>query len=254
MSTNSYGDLTWKEVDRIDRPRTILLLPVGSIEQHGPHLPLNTDTIMSLYLAENLVDINGRFNLIVAPPFRYTYAKPSTVFPGTITVSGETFIRLTHDVLRSFVAQDFRQILIVNAHMENTDFLIEGISLCLEKTDSVKIVLANWWEVIKESDVKAIFGQGWKGWIDEHAALVETSLMMYLAPELIRQEKIVDDSRRSPLEFRVFPWNIANYPPSGVFSTTSGASREKGGKLIELVLNELNDLIENQFAGLNETD
>jgi len=247
MGTPGYIDLTWKEVEELDRSRTILLLPVGSIEQHGPHLPLDTDTITALYLAENLVDISKGFNLIIAAPFRYTYAKPSTVFPGTVSIGGETLIKLTHDVLRSFIQQNFKRILIINSHMENTDFLIEGIALCLEKTDSTKIILANWWELINESDLKVIFGEDWKGWVDEHAALVETSLMMFIAPELVRQERVVNDKRKSQFEFRVFPWDIANYPSSGVFSRTSGASRERGERLIRLVLNELHKLIETQF-------
>jgi len=257
MGTPGYIDLTWKEVEELDRSRTILLLPVGSIEQHGPHLPLDTDTITALYLAEKLVDISKGFNLIIAAPLRYTYAKPSTVFPGTISIGGETLIRLTRDVLRSFIEQNFKRILIINSHMENTDFLIEGIALCLEETDSTKIVLANWWELIDESDLKVIFGKDWKGWMDEHAALVETSLMMFMAPELVRQKKIVDDQRKSPFEFRVFPWDIANYPPSGVFSRTSGASRERGERLIKLVLKELNKLIGMQFTeakGMNSQD
>ena len=89
----------------------------------------------------------------------------------------------------------------------------------------------------------------WKGWIDEHAALVETSLMMHIAPELVREEKLVDDSRRSKFEFRIFPWNIANYPASGAFAPTQGAGPEKGEKLIQLVVKEISRLIDMQFAG-----
>jgi len=248
VATLGYIDLTWKDVEDLDRSRTILLLPVGSIEQHGPHLPLDTDTITALYLAERLVDQHKRFKLIVAPPFRYTYARPAMVFPGTVSIGGETLIRLTRDVLHSFIAQNFKRILIINAHIENTDFLIEGIALGLEKRDPTKIVLANWWELIDESDVKVIFGQDWTGWMDEHAALVETSLMMFITPQLVRREGIVNDKRKSQFEFRVFPWDMANYPPSGVFSRTTGASPERGERLIKLVLNKLNKLLEMQFA------
>lgn len=247
MSTYGYADLTWKDVEQLDPSKAILLLPVGSIEQHGPHLPLDTDTITSLFLAEKLREINKRSELLIAPPLRYTYAKPSTVFPGTISIGGGTLIRLAHDLLRSFIAQNLKRIMIINAHMENTDFLIEGIALALEKAPPAKIILANWWELVSEGDMKLIFGQDWKGWVDEHAALVETSLMMFIAPELVREAEIVDDTRKSQLEFRVFPWDIANYPPSGAFSRTSGASRERGKRLIKLVLNELNRLIEVQF-------
>lgn len=247
MKVREYIELTWEELVGIGWSRTILLLPVGSIEQHGPHLPLDTDTITALHLGQKLIKANNKFDLLLAPPLRYTYAKPSTVFPGTISISGETLIRLTRDVLCSFMDQGFDKILALNSHMENTDFLIEGISLALEKKNYVKIILANWWELVSESELRAIFGKDWKGWIDEHAAVVETSLMMSIAPRLVRQDKMVDDRRRNRFEFRTFPWNIQNYPASGIFSTTSGASREKGEALIKLLVRGLNELINGQF-------
>ena len=82
---------------------------------------------------------------------------------------------------------------------------------------------------------------------DEHAALVETSLMMHIAPELVKTDKIVDDRRKSRFEFRIFPWDIANYPASGVFASTQGYSREKGEKLAALILQEIHRLIEEHF-------
>jgi creatinine amidohydrolase len=247
MKIREYTELTWEELGGTGWSQTILLLPVGSIEQHGPHLPLDTDTITALHLGQKLIHACKEYDLLLAPPLRYTYAKPSTVFPGTISINGETLIRLTRDVLCSFIDQGFVKILVLNSHMENTDFLIEGISLALEKKKGPKIILANWWEIVSERELKAIFGKDWKGWVDEHAALVETSLMMSIAPRLVRRHKMVDDSRRNRFEFRTFPWNIQNYPASGVFSTTSGASREKGEALIKLVLKGLNELISSQF-------
>lgn len=247
MESSSYVNLTWQEIQELDRSKTILLLPVGSIEQHGPHLPIDTDSLTAAYIARKMTDRRAEFEFIIAPVFRYTYAKPSRVFPGTVSIAGETLIKLTRDTLRSFLDQNFKKILVINAHMENTDFLIEGISLALEKSNSARIILCNWWELINEDDVMAIFGPSWKGWVDEHAALVETSLMMHIAPEQVRTEKITDDTRKNKFEFRIFPWDIANYPASGVFSATRGASREKGEKLVDLILKELDRLIEEQF-------
>jgi creatinine amidohydrolase len=247
MGEHSYINLTWEEIDALDRTNTIILLPAGSIEQHGPHLPVDTDTLTAVYIAQKMAETNAKIKLIIAPPFRYTYSKPSRVFPGTISIEGETLIKLTHDTMGCFIEQGFKKILVINAHMENTDFMIEGISLALEKSDSVKIILANWWELIEEKDLIKIFGPDWKGWVDEHAALVETSLMMYIAPELVKTEKIVDDRRKSQFEFRIFPWNIANYPASGVFASTQGFSRKKGEKLSELIIQEIHRLIEVHF-------
>jgi len=247
METHNYVDLTGEEIDALDRSNTILLLPVGSIEQHGPHLPVDTDTLTAVHIAQKMAVMSAKMKLIIAPPLRYTYAKPSSVFAGTVSIDGQTLILLMRDTMRCFIELGFQKILVINAHMENTDFMIEGISLALGKSGSVKIILANWWELIDEKDLGKIFGPDWKGWVDEHAALVETSLMMYIAPELVKTDKIVDDRRKSQFEFRIFPWDIANYPASGVFTSTQGYSREKGAKLSELIIQEIHRLIDVHF-------
>ena len=247
MGTHNYVELTGEEIDALARSNTILLLPVGSIEQHGPHLPVDTDTLTAVHIAKKLAVAYAKMKWIIAPPLRYTYAKPSRVFPGTVSIDGQTLIKLTRDTMRCFIDMGFQKILVINAHMENTDFMIEGISLAIGKSSSVKIFLANWWELIDENDLVKIFGPDWKGWVDEHAALVETSLMMYIAPELVKTDKIVSDRRKSQFEFRIFPWDVANYPASGVFTSTQGYSREKGEKLSEVIIQELHQLIEVHF-------
>lgn len=248
MVEHCYNNLTGEEIKSLDRSNTIIVLPVGSIEQHGPHLPVDTDTLTAVHVAQRLAETMRTFKLIITPPFRYTYAKPALVYPGTLSIEGETLIKLTRDAMRGFIEQGFKKILVINAHMENTDFMIEGISLALKNADAVKLVLANWWELVDEKDLKEIFGPDWRGWVDEHAALVETSLMMHIAPEFVREEKITDDRRKSKFEFRIFPWDIANYPNSGTFAPIQGAGPEKGKKLTELVVKEMGDLIEKEFS------
>jgi creatinine amidohydrolase len=243
----TYVELTWQEVDALDRSKCVIILPVGSIEQHGPQLPLSTDTLTVEHIAKEICDPRGAVEWILAPSLVYTYAKPSQVYPGTLSTHGETFIRTARDVVRSFLDQGFRKILVINGHMENTDFLIEGISSASEGLKGVKVILCNWWEFVPDDEVKRIFGPQWNGWVDEHAALVETSLMLHIAPHLVRMNKLKGDRRRNKYEFRILPWDIENYPLSGVFSSVEGASREKGKGLIKAVLAQLSMVIKSQF-------
>jgi creatinine amidohydrolase len=236
------------ELQALDHFKTLIILPVGSTEQHGPHLPVATDSLTAEYLAGLVAEKADGFPVLVAPSFRYTYAKPSMVFPGTITVEGETLVKLTRDALRSFLVQGFRRMMVLNAHMENTDFLIEGISLALEPYQSSKVFLCNWWELLPDETVREIFGPDWKGWVDEHAAVVETSIMLYIAPDLVRMNKAVDGQRRSKFEFRIFPWDAARFPESGVFSETRGAAAEKGRRLLELLADETLRVIQREFS------
>ena len=247
MKTYRYIDMTGEEIAALDRSKTIIVLPVGSSELHGLQLPLDTDTLPALHLAEAIADGSHGCLLSLAPPFRYTSAKPSGVYPGTLSIAGETLIKLTRDVIASFMQQGFDKILILNAHMENTDFMIEGISLALDQNRSATIILANWWELVTEEDLIRIFGSDWRGWVDEHAALMETSLVQFMAPQLVREDKMMDDARKTKFEFRIFPWDLKNYPASGVFAPTRGASRQKGEQLIRLVVQALGRLVEDHF-------
>jgi creatinine amidohydrolase len=243
-----YVDLTWQEVDGLDRSKCVIALPIGSIEQHGPQLPLSTDTLTVEHIAKEISGSHGAVEWILAPSLVYTYAKPSQVYPGTLSTNGETLIRTARDVMRSFLDQGFRKILVINGHMENTDFLIEGIALASEGLKEVKVILCNWWEFVPDEAVKRIFGPQWNGWVDEHAALVETALMLHIAPHLVRMNKLKGDQRRSRFEFRILPWEIENYPLSGVFSAVEGASGEKGKALIRVVLEQLGTVVKSQFA------
>lgn len=243
-----YVDLTWQEVDGLDRSKSVIVLPVGSIEQHGPQLPLSTDTLTVEHIAKEISASCGAVEWILAPSLVYTYAKPSQVYPGTLSTNGETLIRTARDVMRAFLGQGFRKILVINGHMENTDFLIEGIALASEGLKGVKVILCNWWEFVPDDEIKRIFGSHWNGWVDEHAALVETALMLHIAPHLVRTDKLKGDQRRSRFEFRILPWDVENFPPSGVFTAVEGASGEKGKTLISVVLAQLRSVIKSQFG------
>lgn len=81
---HEYGMLTWAEMEALDRDRTIAVLPVGSVEQHGCHLPLTTDALVSLRLCKPLAEAIPEVSWLALPPITYGYAKHSEIFPGTM--------------------------------------------------------------------------------------------------------------------------------------------------------------------------
>ena len=163
MNLHKYADLTWEDVQKIDSEKTVLLLPAGAIEQHGLHMPLNTDTITSERFCEELVKIHKVFKLLIAPSLNYTYAKPSTVFPGTLSVRGDVFIHYCTDIFRAFLQQGIRKIAVINSHYENTDFLLESADQALGNDKAGKIVVINWWEPVGEKVFVEILGDLWEG-------------------------------------------------------------------------------------------
>ncbi|MCB1037212.1 MAG: creatininase family protein, partial [Acidobacteria bacterium] len=118
----SLFDLTWTEVEALDRGRTVALLPVGAVEAHGPHLPLGTDGVIARAMAEE----GGRrlqeagVETVILPSLHYTAAPFAASFPGTLSVRPKTVKALIGDLAAALLASGFRGLAIVNAHLDPT--------------------------------------------------------------------------------------------------------------------------------------
>lgn len=245
--------LTWQEfADRIGGH--IVLIPVGSVEQHGPHLPLGVDVLIPYHLALRLAE---RLPALVAPPI--WYAGPSDPasgggqrFPGTLAVRGTTLIDLTMDILAEFFRQGARRIALLNGHFENTAFLAEGARRVLGPEDATgrKVVLVNWWEHVPADTLAGLFPEGFPGWEVEHASLTETSLMQALAPDLVHLERI--GSNLPPLRqiprHKVFPEPPGLVPETGILHTATGASAVRGEALMQVLVDAIGHVLAQEFA------
>ncbi len=222
------------------------ILPVGSTEQHGPCLPYCTDATIAEGLAVRLARILPG---VIYPTIHYGYrSSPKSggggLFPGTVDLSGQTLIALVHDVLCELMADGRTNILIVNAHFENDPFISEGIQLALESYRArakVRCIQTNWWDGIKPETLAAVFHAGrFPGWALEHGGITETSLMLALAPELVRAERIPSsDVEFNPPPYLRFPLKNGDVPAQGNLSTAVGSTAEKG----ELILRDAIDNI-----------
>lgn len=238
-------EMTWMEY--AGRTEDVLILPVGAVEQHGPHLPLYVDSILA---EEFAVRIAERVHGVVAPTVSYGYkSKPFSgggpLFPGTIDLNGSTLQHLLEDILEEFVRDGFRKILIFSAHFENEAFIAEAMDLCSRKLgDSVELLLMNWWDPMSPALINEIFDSvPFPGWALEHAAITETSLMMYFAPELVHEEKITKRENAVPGFCYRYPIEKDSIPKDGVLATAESSSREKGRKITEEVVNHIVDYL-----------
>jgi creatinine amidohydrolase len=178
-------DLTWPEFGERLAGR-VLVLPLGAIEQHGPHLPLDTDTATAVHFAEAVA---GRIGGIVLPCFQYGYKSQPTsgggrLFPGTTSLGADAFVACVRDIVADLFRQGAKGILILNANFENTLFAVEGADLATERLSpgTAKVVLANWWDQVTREVLDVAFKGAFPGWEAEHAGVVETSLMLHLDP------------------------------------------------------------------------
>ena len=242
--------MTWLEYrEKID---SILILPVGATEQHGPHLPLCVDALLAREFARRLAQ---KTNGIVAPTLSYGYkSKPQSgggpLFPGTIDLSGATLQQLAADLIGEFVRDGFTKIFIMNAHFENDPFLIEAMDLCAAKYDGrVTLVLSNWWDPMPDELIGRLFDETpFPGWAAEHAAITETSLMLYFAPELVHMDRIDDSAAAAPCAYHRYPVKPGCVPASGVLASARSSSAEKGRLIVESVLPRLCDIVREAFA------
>ncbi|USS40419.1 creatininase family protein [Thermococcus aggregans] len=230
-------ELTWEEFEKIKAKVSAVLLPVGSVEAHGRHLPLGTDVFAPLEISkrvEKKLKEKG-IEILIAPPIWYGHSFVLNVYPGTINVKADSLRRYVRDVLREFAEESFSKIVILNGHGGNVYPLIEASEEVAESHD-VEIILINWWIDFREEILKICSSQG-------HAGEDETSVMLAIAPELVRTEKAKGEKRSSPV--RVIRRDIGlELFPNGVNDDPQGATKEKGERILEVVSERIATLLE----------
>jgi creatinine amidohydrolase len=144
MSTKRFllQEMTWPEAQEAFRRTSVVVIPIGSTEQHGPHMPLGTDFLVAENLARRL---GGRAEVIVTPTIPIGYAKYHTEFPGTLSVSEETLTRALIEVCDDLIKYGATHILFVNGHGGNMPSIIR----CGEELRKrcVPVAAACWWQM-----------------------------------------------------------------------------------------------------------
>ncbi|MCR1821482.1 MULTISPECIES: creatininase [Terrisporobacter] len=244
------ANMTWYEFNE-RKDKDVVILPVGSVEQHGPHLPLFTDTIISEGFANLLGDkVNG----IVMPSINYGYkSQPASgggpLFPGTIDLNGTTLINLVKDIIEELIRDGVRKIALVNSHFENQAFLLEAIDLVSKNMPAnTKIIMMSWWDLITQNTIDKIFDEiEFPGWALEHAAITETSLILKFKPELVHMDKLIDEKIEEVPTYQVYPIPKDLVPKSGLLSIGRTSSAAKGELIVDEALSKMVEIVNKEF-------
>ncbi len=176
-------DMKWPDVTEYLRDKDVILLPVGSTEQHGRHAPLGTDTFIASRLAE---DAARRASVICAPPLAFGWSPHHLVLPGTISIRPTTLQELLMDVIHSLARHGFAKFIVVNGHRITN---LPWMQLAAQQAQSelnVTVVIFDPAYMAKE--IASPLGFGTIGHADE----LETSQMLHLLPHLIDLDRAVD--------------------------------------------------------------
>lgn len=253
MSEVHMNRMSWQEYrERVTQSKVPVFLPVGALEQHGPHLPLGTDALLATAIAAAAATSSGG---IVAPALAYGYKSQPKCgggqhFPGTTSLDAATLIGQVRDTVREFVRHGVQRVVLVNGHYENQWFMIEGIDLALRECGGkpLSIMRLEYWDFCTEQTLTAIFPNGFPGFALEHAAVIETSMMLHLYPELVRMDRVPDDPNADFPPYDMYPTRQEWVPPSGVLSSARGATAEKGARICSEVVARVASAVRHEFG------
>ena len=249
-----WEELSSPEVAGLDRDSTVLILPLGSVEQHGRHMPLGTDTLLAH--AVSLAAAEKAANTVVMPPPWYGFSAHHMHFAGSVTLRPETLIAVAEDVVGSVVKHGFRRILIVNGHGGNGGVIDMLASTLGHRHYGVaRIAALTYFQLAAQSIAELRTSEpGGMG----HAGEFEAAMMLHVRPELVHLEKAVSvypDTGSSYLTtdllgdsaIRTYH-DFADLSPTGTLGDPTLANREKGSQFLAAVVSSLAPFIED-FRG-----
>ena len=254
--TVHIGEMNWRQYrDNLRDGRTPIFLPLGALEQHGPHMSMNVDVLLPTKMAETVATHIGG---MVAPPLTYGYKSQvksggGNHFPGTTSLDGHTLSCLVRDLILEFARHGARKIVAINGHFENSMFLTEGADLALrglraQGIHDLRIMTLSYWDFIDPPTVARLYPEGFGGWDIEHGGVLETSMMLHWHPQLVDMSKVEDHPPASFPPYDLHPLNPHWTPPSGTLSSPKNASGEKGKLIVEVSSAGIIGAVQNEFG------
>lgn len=242
MNNYQMQAMTWTEYRDALKSNPLLLLPVGALEQHGPHLPMATDAIFAEDMALRVADqLSDELPAIVMPRLSYGYKSQARsgggqTFLGTTSLDGATLCAQVRDIVRELARHGVSRLAIIDGHYENQWFITEAIDLALRELSTgpqqMKIVRCEYWDYCPVEVLEDIFEGEFPGVDLEHAALIETSMMLALHPGQVRADKIPVDTLAEFVGHDHYPQDGRGVPESGVLAPVANACADKGWQII----------------------
>jgi creatinine amidohydrolase len=213
------------------------LVPVGAVEQHGPHLPTGTDTIIATELCERASDRTGAPVLpAISVGCSYGHA---TNLPGNLSLTPEQLAVVARQYVEWAATSGLTKVLFVNAHFGNAASLAIATDHLRMFRPELQVGFVNWWTLDPTVATESVADGD-----DLHANRSETSVMLAIAPALVHADRMVDADDPDRTEGLVFRYTVPSLSTNGVTGRPSEATAELGHKLLELTVDALVALVE----------
>lgn len=237
----NLAEMNWTSVEEAvaRNPKLKVILPVGSLEQHGPHLPLSTDSIIAEHLAAR---VSSQLPSILCPTLSIGYSLEHAGFPGTVSLTLRTFASIIEEITGGLFESGFRTLIVINGHGGNRallDSLITSLAhahtgLTLYSFTILDIARKRF-EELRKSPRKMI----------GHADEMETSMMLAIRPDLVQMSKAVAEEPDFPSAISMecddlakvtYGWKTKEVTRSGIIGNPTFASSETGRLLLDYVV------------------
>jgi creatinine amidohydrolase len=231
-------ELSTHETAQAAQNGTVVIFPVGSVEEHGEHLPLCTDSIQPEYVALKVAQQTG---CLVAPPLRYGICNAGRNFAGTLTIEFDTFYRMVREILSELVRHGFRRLIVLSGHAGNSHMVALRLAAqdVVSKNEGVeprvRIMVLSDYDFAQELTPK------YASETDGHAGTLETSRVMDINPQLVKSKGEAGTACWPRFEVVAHP---ERYFPSGVNGDPTAATAEKGQEFTRYRIEQVKKLVE----------
>ncbi len=228
-------NITMAEFKKHLKKTKTLIVPFGTVEEHGNHLPLNTDTLI---INEILKKVVQKRKVFLAPPVYYGVCTTTSRHPGTIGITPATLRRLTYDIVKDSYEKGLRTIFLITGHGGglHSSAMKEAAEKLTDELAGIKIAVLCPYDVLYRELADLADTPN-----DSHAGEIETSLVLALAPELVKGRS-KEDYPKLPRPFVVK--DKVRYWRSGVWGNPGKASIEKGKKAVKMIVDKIVDIID----------
>ncbi len=243
--------MSWPEFGEAVKRDPVVFIPCGATEQHGPHLPLSVDALLSSDVCREVAEEVGG---IVTPPISFGYkSMPRSgggpFFPGTINLDADTLAAMVRNVIGELVRHGVRKVCAIVGHYENQWIVTEGIDLAMRDhgASGLRVMRLEYWDFCTDKILQQVFPDGFPGVALEHAAVMETSLMLHYHPEMVRLDLIPDIKPADFPTYDMFPPHRHWVPSCGALTSAKGSTKEKGRLMAEHYRSSIAAVVREEF-------